>query len=88
MALIGDRNAAGLLPACTRAVIDCLHKKQAGLIDMIQLMEGEAEKFNRRIEEIAEADGYLYQKIEKMITESRDAKNLANVQPRQWLPWM
>lgn len=88
MALIGDRNAAGLLPACMRAVIDCLHKKQAGLIDMIQLMEGETEKFNQRIEEIAEADGYLYQKIEKMITESRDAKNLANVQPRQWLPWM
>ena len=88
IALMGDRNLVGVLPAVMRAVVDCLDTKRSGLFDFLEFIDADVGKCQERIEDITEADGYLFYKIEKLINESRDPKNLAAVQPKQWLPWM
>jgi hypothetical protein len=90
LALLGERNTVGVLPAVMRAVVDALDKKRASLFDFIALVgdDDDVAKCQQRIEEITETDGYLFTSIEKLINDSRDSKNLVAVQPKQWLPWM
>jgi hypothetical protein len=47
-----------------------------------------AQQIEKRIDDIVGADGHLHLKINALISESRDSKNLAHVQPKQWLPWL
>ena len=97
--VIGDRNMVGLLPATMRAVVDCIGKKPTvfmEFLDLIGILNQQAglstvasSRLNRIVEhdsEMGEPRNLLHAIIE-LITESMDASNLADVQPRQFLPW-
>ena len=89
--LIGDRNMVGLLPACMRAVADCLDRKRMGLIELIQLIQTDEKSAGiagERIDRLTSTEGHIFARIMELISESVDSKNLAVVHPKQWLPWM
>lgn len=90
VALVGQRNMKGILPISLRAVADCLDKKREGLTDFVTLTESKkaSDRCADRISEIVNAPGGIHAKVDALVAESVDPKNLSHVQPRQWLPWL
>ena len=94
VALIGERNMAGLLPASMRSVVDCLQKKRIGFTEFVDLIEylnaapggGVRDRLNALTAE--EPGTNLYAQIADLVAESVDEKSLAGVQPKQWISGM
>jgi hypothetical protein len=91
VALIGERNLAGLLPASMRAVADCLERKRIGFLELVSLLAPDAVgEVEQRLEQLIKHEPVenLFAKIHELLNESRDSRILAAVNPKQWLPWL